>query len=137
MALDTTAQLMLEAGAAELYADFERIWRDLHAYVECRHAAGGGIDEVLRPVSATLQYDIPRWIADDFPRQTAAYRLPAPRELRFFLAEEGARELESAFRVWSGQLAGLTKLVTRIRVQSQIRTAEFAEAAALEGMSIA
>ncbi len=136
MALDTTRKLVLEAGAAKRYVDFERVWRDLHIYVECSHAAGDSVEEVLRPVSATLQYDIPRWIADDFPRQTAAYRLPAPRELRFCLTEEAARELESAFRVWSSHLAGLAKLVTRIRVQSQIRTAEFAESAASEGMSI-
>lgn len=136
MALDTTRRLVLEAGAAARYADFEALWRDFHAYVECKHASGASLDDVLRPVSATLKYDIPRWIADDFPRETAAYRLPAPRELHFHLSEEGARELEAAFRVWSSQLAGLTKLVTRIRVQSQIRTAAFADAAAEAGQPV-
>jgi len=49
--------------------------------------------------------------------------------MTFRLSDEGARELESAFRVWSSELTGLTKLVTRIRVSSQIRTGEFSSMA--------
>lgn len=128
LALDTSRRMAIAAGAAERYADFDQLWRNFHAYVECKHAAGTSVDEVLRPVSATLHFDIPRWIADDFPRDTGAYRCAKPRVMNFRLSEEGSRELESAFRVWSSELTGLTKLVTRIRVTSQIRSAEFVAA---------
>ena len=141
MALETTRRLVLEAGAAGRYAGFDQLWKDFHAYVECKHAAGDSVDEVLQPVTAVLHYDIPQWIADDFPRETAGYLngdgKGKLRTMTFRLSDEGARELESAFRVWSSELTGLTKLVTRIRVTSQIRSGEFAPAAELENVTVA
>ncbi len=140
-ALETTRRLVLEAGAAERYAGFDQLWKDFHAYVECKHAAGNSVDEVLQPVTAVLHYDIPQWIADDFPRETASYLNSVGkgklRTMTFRLSEDGARELESAFRVWSSELTGLTKLVTRIRVTSQIRNGEFAPAAESEDVTVA
>jgi hypothetical protein len=132
LAMATTLRLVREAGAVERYPDFENLWQDFHRYIECRHAAGESIEEVLKPVSAALNYDIPRWIEDDFPRETATYRT-GPRVATFQLSEEGARELDSAFRVWSSELTGLTKLVTRIRVTSQIRSCEFSNQTAPTG----
>ncbi|MBI2800513.1 MAG: radical SAM protein [Gammaproteobacteria bacterium] len=136
-ALEATRQLVLAAGAAERYPDFNQLWNDFHSYVECKHASGDSLDEVLRPVSTTLNFDIPRWIADGFPHETSNYRNGKRRAMTFRLSEEGARELESAFRVWSSGLAGLTKLVTRIRVTSQIRTCEFPHVAEPEGVAVA
>jgi hypothetical protein len=49
------------------------------------------------------------------------YRSPQPQAYRFELTVEGRREMGDALNVWSCRLPGLSKLVTRIRVQSQVR----------------
>ena len=49
------------------------------------------------------------------------YRCQNAREFEFRLSEEGSRELESALAVWTTHIKALSKLVTRIKVDWQVR----------------
>lgn len=120
-AMATTRQLLAERGARDRIADFDRVWDDLSAYVEASHASGITPDTLLAPVAVELSYDIHRWLADGAPDDVQAYRFAEPRTFLFHLSEQAAEELEAALRVWTAQLSGLSKLVTRIRVSSQVR----------------
>jgi hypothetical protein len=51
----------------------------------------------------------------------APFRLSAPRRFSFRLSDEGRREMQSSLAVWTTHIRGLSKLVTRIRVESQVR----------------
>ena len=116
----TLALIKARASAADA-AQLAAIWPDFCRYTQFRHASGREVDQLLKPVHANFEYDVAAWCADGFPRDTSRYHRAVPREVVFELTEEGARELEAAMRVWSAQLTGLTKLVTRIRVTSQVR----------------
>ena len=50
-----------------------------------------------------------------------AYRFPQPTEVLFRLGDEGRRELESALAVWTTHIKALSKMVTRIKVDWQVR----------------
>jgi hypothetical protein len=86
---------------------------------------------MLASASTTLHHDIPRWVADGYPRDLGAYRLDRPMHATFRLSDEAARELSAALRVWDVELKGLTKMVTRMRVAWQIRDCELHEAVAV------
>lgn len=120
-AMNATRDLLVAKGIDRQMPDFDGFWREFHTCVRLRHAHGATTDEVLAPVRANLDYDIPRWLADGMPLDTAAYRLGRPDEYEFSLTSEGSRELAAAFKVWTYQIKGLTKMVTRIRVGSQVR----------------
>ena len=54
-------------------------------------------------------------------------RLAEPVRFAFALTEEGAREMEMSLATWTTHIRGLSKLVTRIRVESQVRRASPAD----------
>lgn len=120
-AFETTKRLLLERGAGERVADFSVIWDDLHRFVELQHAHGRTTDSILAPATGTLSYDIPAWLAAGMPHDTARFALGAPRAFSFELSDEAAHELKAALDVWSSSMLGLSKGVTRIRPQAQIR----------------
>jgi radical SAM superfamily enzyme YgiQ (UPF0313 family) len=126
LAMTATRGLLVDRGIAADVADFDDFWSDLHRFIFCKHAHGASVKDVLAPVTATLRYDIPRWLSEGTPRDTKPYRLP-PTEWVFRLSDAGAKELDAAFEVWSTELKGLSKLVTRIRIDSQVRDCEPAE----------
>lgn len=121
LALDATRSLLAERGLWQTIPAIDSFWSDLHRFLEARHAAGSVESEILQPVEIELHYDVPAWIADGCPRDPGRYAIPEGRKFRMSLSDEGSRELAAAFRVWSTKLTGLSKLVTRIRVTSQIR----------------
>jgi len=121
LAMDTSKRLLQEAEVDEQIPNFEEFWQDLHQFEELKHAHGITADEVVAPAVATLQYDIPDWIADSMPMGTENYRLPAPTTFEFRLSHEGERELRAAMEVWTMSLKGLSKLVTRIQQSWQVR----------------
>ena len=49
------------------------------------------------------------------------FRLAAPRTFVFALRPDAARELDDLLRVWSTNLLGLSKGITRVRTTSLIR----------------
>jgi len=119
-AMAGTRKLLRERGAATLDG-FEEFFDDLSTYVEALHASGVSAEEIKRPVETRLRYDVDAWRAAGCPKEVAAFRLAVPTVFVFALTPEGSKELEAALNVWTSKLTGLTKLVTRIRVSSQVR----------------
>ncbi len=120
-AMDATRELLLERGASSAIPAFEVFWRDFHAYQESTHASGRSFAEISAPVEVELNHDIDAWIDAGLPDDIASFRLNRPTPYVFSLTPDGMRELRAALEVWSTSLPGLTKMVTRIRVTSQIR----------------
>jgi radical SAM superfamily enzyme YgiQ (UPF0313 family) len=100
---------------------FDEFWTDFHRFLEMQHACGRTREEILASGRATLRYDVARWQADGMPDDPSPYRLPRPTEFAFELEPEGAAALDSALRVWTTDIRGLTKMVTRIQVGWQKR----------------
>jgi hypothetical protein len=121
-AMDATRRMLVERGDDRRIPDFERFWESYHRYVEATHASGGTVEELVRPVDANLSYDIRRWLDDGAPLDVSPYAFDGELPFVFQLEESEAGELEAAFKVWTSKLTGLSKLVTRIRVSSQIRS---------------
>lgn len=124
MGMDVTRRLMLERGAAGDIPEFDEFWSDLHRYIELTHAWGYTEDEILGRARADFRYDIRRWLDDGQPVDVRSYRLAVPQEFEFRLSDEAVDGLQSALKVWTTDLRGLTKLVTRIQFCWQQRQCE-------------
>jgi hypothetical protein len=123
-AMDATRRLVEAKGAASLTPNFDQFWKDFESFVRFKHADGKTEELILSPVTVEMRYDIPQWIADGMPLDTIEdYRLSKPEQFEFALSEEGARELRAALKVWTSNLKGMTKMVTRIRMAWQVRQA--------------
>jgi radical SAM superfamily enzyme YgiQ (UPF0313 family) len=120
-AMDATRALLVERGVDARIPGFDTFWRDFHAFTRHSHASGHDTKAILSSTRAVLNYDFPAWIAQGDLADPAPYRLDQPTEMEFALGEEGARELESALAVWSTHIKALSKLVTRIKVDWQVR----------------
>lgn len=114
--MEVGRELLLEAGVGNRLEDFEGFWSDFHQFVELRHAWGRTVDEILSSGSAVFSYDIARWLKDGLPHSIQGYRLETPQKVDFRLSEEGLEGLAAALDVWTTDLRGLTKMVTRIKV---------------------
>jgi hypothetical protein len=114
-------QLLEERDIYREIPDFQNFWRSLVQFVLCSHAHGRTIEEVVKPGFSELAYDIPRWLSDGAPKNPAPYRLAEPQVFEFKVSETGERELRKAFQVWTSDLKGLSKLVTRIQLAWQVR----------------
>jgi hypothetical protein len=121
VALATTLRLLVERGAEREIADFARVWEDFERFQCLKHAHGRTVEEILAPGTAVFRYDVAGWLGAAMPADTAAFRLEPEQQLEFRLSEAGERELRSALQVWSTNLKGLTKMVTRIRNVAQLR----------------
>jgi hypothetical protein len=121
LAMNVTRALLEANGAAARIANFDAFWSDFHAYIEALHATGRTEAEILAPQEATLRYDIAGMLKSDDVGNPAPFRLSAPRRFSFRLSDEGRREMQSSLAVWTTHIRGLSKLVTRIRVESQVR----------------
>ena len=119
--MEVTRNLIIEKGADSQIPQFEQFWHDFHLFMEARHAWGRSIDQILAPTTATLRYDFERWLADGSPVDVSPYRLSEPEEFEFKLPEDSAHALRAALEVWSADIKGLTKLVTRIQFGWQLR----------------
>jgi hypothetical protein len=123
--MQATKALLQDRGVAESIPDFDHFWKHFHRFVELKHAHGANREQIFAPVTASLSYDFERWLLSDDIRSPQHYRFDQPLPCEFRLSDEGAQELESALAVWTYELKGLTKLVTRIRTTSQIREMRF------------
>jgi len=126
-AMDASCKLLKERGAADRIANFDLFWADFHCFVGLQHATGRTDEEILGSARAVLNYDFPAWLAEGDVTNPEPYRLPEPRWFVFELTNEGFQEMKSALAVWTNHIRGLSKLVTRIKVESQIRTCRPAE----------
>jgi hypothetical protein len=120
-AMNATRRLLEERGIASEFEDFDAFWEDFHTYVRLTHASGRDKETILASVAATLRYDIARWLAEENLGDPRHFRLPEPIQMEFRLSEESRRELESALAVWTTHIKGLSKMVTRIKMDCQIR----------------
>ena len=120
-AMRATRQIVVDRGIDVLIPDFDQFWSDFSKYVEFKHADGRTRDELLQSKSAELLYDIGTWLLREDYKNVSEYRLPEPMMFEFRLNHERAQELDAALKVWTIELKGLTKMVTRINVAWQIR----------------
>jgi radical SAM superfamily enzyme YgiQ (UPF0313 family) len=122
--MDTLKRLLVSRRLDQAIPDFDAFWTDFHHYVEARHAHGYTVEEILTPKMAVLRYDVDQWIADGMPVDPSPYRLAGQEEFRFFLTDESRQGLAAALEVWTPDLKGLTKMVTRMKVEWQMHECE-------------
>lgn len=122
LAFDVTRRLIEQTGAHRQIERFPEFWQSFHRYVETQHAHGETVDEILAPSTASLSYEIDRWIEDGMPLEVGAYRLHEPAPFEFRLEDEALLGLSSALKTWSADIRGLTKMMKRIRVLWLVRT---------------
>ncbi len=120
-AMGATRALLEERGVDGKIRDFGTFWKDFHSYLRLLHASGRDRKAILSSERATLNYDFPAWLAQGDLGDPNECRYPGPREVEFRLTEEGGRELESALAVWTTHIKALSKMVTRINVDWQVR----------------
>ena len=101
--------------------DFAVFWKDLTRFTEALHAHGTTPEAILAPVQFELRYDLPKWVAAGRPANPAPFRLAGPTLFEAALPEDSASELRGLFDIWTTSLMGLTKGVTRIRAEAQLR----------------
>ena len=89
----------------------------------CSTPAATTRDPILCPRRGRLRlnYGFASWIAQGDLADPSAYRYEGPTEVEFRLSDEGRRKLESALAVWTTHIRALSKLVTRIKVDWQVR----------------
>ncbi|MGE0417899.1 MAG: radical SAM protein [Acetobacteraceae bacterium] len=120
-AMRASRTLLEERGVHRSTPGFDAFWRDFHTFILLSHATGRTEAEILAPAEAELHYDFASWLQSDDLTDPNAYRLEQPVRFRFELTDEGTDDLKKALAVWSTHIRGLSKLVTRIRVESQVR----------------
>jgi hypothetical protein len=120
-AMNATRALLVERGIAQKIPDFDRFWRDFHQYTRLKHAHGRDRAAILSSAKTHLNYDFEGWLASGDLGDPGAYRYAKPTEVTFQLSDEGAREMDAALAVWSTHIKALSKLVTRIKVDWQVR----------------
>jgi radical SAM superfamily enzyme YgiQ (UPF0313 family) len=121
-AMAASRQLLEKHGVDHKIQNFDQFWNEFATYVRLTHASGRTTDEILSSDEAVLNYDFARWQTDGEAQNPENYRLAAPTRFVFELSEEGRREMEHSLSVWTTHVRGLSKLVTRIRVDSQVRS---------------
>jgi len=121
LAMAATRELLRGRPIEAEIEDFDAFWADFARYTELRHADGTTVETLLRSAQAELRYDIAQWVADGMPHGLAAYRQLLPVAFEFRLPADSARDLAAAVAVWTTDLKGLSKLVTRIRPEWQVR----------------
>ena len=124
-AMDAAKKLLIAHGANEQIPDFEEFWTNLHRFVDLRHAHGHSTTAILTPARARTSYDIAAWLAAGSPKVPIPFKLRRPLQTEFKLSEESRKELAAALHVWTDHLKGLTKMVTRTRVEWQVRECHF------------
>jgi hypothetical protein len=121
MGMAATRRLIEDRALDTRIPDFAAFWEDLTRFVEAKHAHGTTADTILAPVRLRLRYDLPAWIAAGRPTDPSRFRLPGPASFEAALPADSAHEIQSLFDVWTTSLKGLTKGVTRIRAEAQVR----------------
>jgi radical SAM superfamily enzyme YgiQ (UPF0313 family) len=120
-AMEATRSLLKDRGIASVVEDFDEFWDDFTTYVRLRHASGATHEEILREHSALLRYDFSAYFAQAELGSPRGFRLPEPVRADFRLTPEGAHELAAALETWTTHIKGLSKLVTRIKLDWQVR----------------
>jgi radical SAM superfamily enzyme YgiQ (UPF0313 family) len=120
-AMDATKRLLLDRNLISHIDHFDEFWQDFSTYIRLSHASGRQAHEILGPVSCELRYDLPGWLAEPVLSDPNKFRLAERRDFLFDLTAEGRREMESSLATWTTHVKGLSKLVTRVRAEAQVR----------------
>ena len=120
-AMQATRQLLIDRGVAAALPGFELFWADFSTYLHHLHAAGSTRETLLADKAAVLSHDIGAWLASDVLTRPQDFRLTDAAEFNFRLTDDARRELNAALSVWTLQIKGLSKMVTRINVDWQVR----------------
>jgi hypothetical protein len=120
-AMNATRALLEERGADKEIPDFGVFWNDFHSFIRLSHASGRDRKSILSSERAVLHYDFPSWLAQGDLTDPNGCRYASAREVEFRLSEESSHELESALAVWTTHIKALSKMVTRIKVDWQVR----------------
>lgn len=121
VSMNATRELLVEHGVDKSIPDFDLFWRDFHTFTKLSHASGRATKEILSAARALQHYDFATWLAEGDLKDPTPYRYAFPMDVEFRLNSEGSRELESALAVWSTNIKALSKMVTRIKVDWQVR----------------
>ena len=134
VAMRAFRNLLEEAGADRQIPDFETFWADFTEFLTQRQAHGRTVKDILSSATASFRYDISAWLDDEHPSDIAKYRLFEPEEFHFELAGSSRDCLSAALAVWTANIKGLTKMVTRIKVEWLIRDVRRVGESAVETM---
>ena len=121
LSMEATKALLVSRGAENGIANFREFWADLRRYAERKRADGFTEEAILSPGRVTLRYGVDRWVKDGLPADVCPYKLEQPEEFEFRLSREGHHEPKAGLQVWTTDLKGLSKLVTRIQTAWQVR----------------
>jgi hypothetical protein len=120
-AMNATRQLLADRSVDAQIDHFDEFWDDFTTYVRLSHACGGDRASILASRDVHLHYDFAGWLRQDNLSDATQFRLPERRCFEFRLTPVGRDELDRALQVWTTHIKGLSKLVTRIKVDSQVR----------------
>ena len=121
--MNATKDLIAGLPEGRRVSDFEEFWNNFEKFVFSRHAWGYSTKDILEPAEVEMTYDIASWLEAGKPKDPSAFKFPHPVLVRFELNPESKRELSAALEVWTDRIRGLSKLVTRVRVECQVRKA--------------
>jgi len=114
LALAVSRKTFLEYGAREQIPGFDRFWKDFGKFLLLRFATGSTLAHLTSTISATMSYDIGRWIEDGCAADVRPYRLAQPLPAEFRLSNEHSREITQAVDVWGLSHTGAGMLLRRV-----------------------
>jgi radical SAM superfamily enzyme YgiQ (UPF0313 family) len=120
-AMEATRELLIERGIRDRIGNFDRFWAEFGEYVRLQHASGTNKEMIVSSARAHLHYDFAAWLSQTELNDPNLFFTHEPLECEFRLPPEALREMESALDTWTTQIKGLSKLVTRINLDWQIR----------------
>jgi hypothetical protein len=115
VAMGAFKELLYNKHAANEIPEIDSFWSNLHRFVKLKHAHGHAESEILAHGEDEFEFDIRAWLGDKMPATLSAYSFSSPKRFEFRLTPEAHDGLKSALEVWSTDIRGLTKLVTRIK----------------------
>lgn len=120
-AMSASKKLLLKYGVDRHINEFDLFWEQFTEYTRLQHASGSSVDEIMASPQIQFDFDFPAWLSEPELQDPGQFRLQESRLFCFRLTEEGARELTSAMGVWTTHIKGLSKLVTRVKLDWQVR----------------
>jgi radical SAM superfamily enzyme YgiQ (UPF0313 family) len=123
LAMEASRKLILQLPSGRSIPDFDEFWRNLKTFISLRYAYGETAAEMLSAAEAEMTYDVGSWIAAGRPGDPTSFKFDRPVRVRFELNREAKRELSGALQVYTDQVRGLSKMVTRVRVAASVRDA--------------
>lgn len=120
-AMNATLKLIRQHEVDQKIERFDEFFDDFRTFIRLRHCSGLSEEKLFHPKQATLRYNFACWLESDDLTNPNLYRLEQPALFDFRLTTESQNELKSALQVWTTDIKGLSKLVTRVTTRCQVR----------------